>query len=99
MSGNGQSDARKIRGQLSHPIIDADGHWLEFGVLGPDQMRRIGGERAAEGFATARQRIRDSLSMSVADLRRRCIAPEAVSVFATKNTLDRAAAGCQLLVY
>jgi predicted TIM-barrel fold metal-dependent hydrolase len=99
MSGNGQSDARKIRGQLSHPIIDADGHWLEFGVLGPDQMRRIGGDRAAEGFATARQRIRDSLSMSVADRRRRWIAQEAFWGFPTKNTLDRATAMFPRLLY
>jgi predicted TIM-barrel fold metal-dependent hydrolase len=99
MSGNGQSDARKIRGQLSHPIIDADGHWLEFGVLGPDQMRRIGGDRAAEGFATARQRIRDSLSMSVADRRHRWIAQEAFWGFPTKNTLDRATAMFPRLLY
>jgi len=33
MSGNGHLDARKIRGQLGHPIVDADGHWLEYGPM------------------------------------------------------------------
>ena len=99
MSGNGHADARAIRDRLNHPIIDADGHWLEFGVLGLDQMRRIGGDRAAEGFASARQRIRDSLSMSVADRRRRWVAQEAFWAFPSKNTVDRATAMFPGLLY
>ena len=53
MSGNGEATAAQIRARLNHPIIDADGHWLEFGVLEPEEMRRIGGDRAAEETPSA----------------------------------------------
>ena len=51
MSGRAHSEAAKIRARVGHPIVDADADWLEFGVVGLDELRRIGGERAAEGFA------------------------------------------------
>jgi predicted TIM-barrel fold metal-dependent hydrolase len=92
MSGHAHSQAAEIRARVGHPIVDADGHWLEFGVVGLDELRRIGGERAAEGFAKSRARIRESLAMSVAERRRRWIAQEAFWAFPTKNTLDRAMA-------
>ena len=28
MALNGQTEARKLRDRLSHPVIDADGHWI-----------------------------------------------------------------------
>jgi hypothetical protein len=30
MAANGRSKSLEIRQRLSHPILDADGHWLEF---------------------------------------------------------------------
>lgn len=29
MHGPGQPEARKLRARPSHPIVDADGHWLD----------------------------------------------------------------------
>jgi hypothetical protein len=31
MSENGHMHARTLRARLNHPIVDADGHWLEYG--------------------------------------------------------------------
>jgi len=31
MSSNGNMNASRLRARLHHPIIDADGHWLEYG--------------------------------------------------------------------
>ncbi len=42
--------AAEIRKNLSHPVIDADGHWIEFGPLLRDELRRIGGDLAVEGY-------------------------------------------------
>jgi predicted TIM-barrel fold metal-dependent hydrolase len=92
MAGNRPSEAATLRAQLSHPIIDADGHWLEFAPVVGDQLRRIGGNRAAEGFAAAAQRVREALSMSVEDRRRRRIGQEAFWALPARNTLDRATA-------
>ena len=88
MSGHAHSTAAEIRARVGHPIVDADGHWLEFGVVGLDALRRTGGDKAAEGFAKSRARIRESLSMSVAERQRRWIAQETFWAFPTKNTLD-----------
>ena len=42
MGSNGQSEARRLRSRLDHPIIDADGHWLEFAPVMREEFRRIG---------------------------------------------------------
>jgi predicted TIM-barrel fold metal-dependent hydrolase len=38
--------ARSIRALLGHPVVDADGHWLEPGELFLDYVRELGGEPA-----------------------------------------------------
>ena len=35
MSTNQGSESEALRARLSHPVIDSDGHWVEFG---PDLM-------------------------------------------------------------
>ena len=54
MSSNGHVNASSLRARLRHPIIDADGHWLEFGPVVREQLRRIGGDQAVEGFSLFR---------------------------------------------
>jgi hypothetical protein len=41
-----QNEARKIRASLKHPVIDADGHWVEFPPLMRQEFKRIGGDRS-----------------------------------------------------
>src|SRR5216117_4373235 len=99
MLSNGQTEARKLRSRLSHPIIDADGHWAEFAPHMREEFRRIGGDAAVEALAMASARIPNSLSMSVAERRRRRIGQEAFWFLPTKNTLDRATAMMPRLLY
>ncbi|PYN82496.1 MAG: hypothetical protein DMD96_05805, partial [Candidatus Rokuibacteriota bacterium] len=99
MLTNGQTEARKIHARLKHPIIDADGHWAEFAPLMREEFRRIGGDTAVEALAMASARIPNSLSMSVAERRRRRIGQEAFWFLPTKNTLDRATAMMPRLLY
>ena len=42
------TDVRKIRAGLKHPIIDADGHWAEFHPHMRQEFKRIGGNIAVE---------------------------------------------------
>src|SRR5881275_611932 len=99
MLTNGQTEARKLRASLKHPIIDADGHWAEFAPHMREEFRRIGGDAAVEALAMASARIPNSLSMSVAERRRRRIGQEAFWFLPTKNTLDRATAMMPKLLY
>ena len=40
-----RASAAEIRDGLTHPIIDSDAHWLEFGPLVQERMYEIGGEK------------------------------------------------------
>ena len=99
MEGSGQSEARRVRSRLNHPIIDADGHWLEYPPVMREAFRRIGGEPAVQGLTIANQRVRDSLGMSLAERRRRRIGQEAFWASPSENTLDRATAMLPRLMY
>jgi hypothetical protein len=85
MSSNDHLKASEVRARVHHPVIDADGHWLEFGPTVCEQLRRIGGDRAVEGFTTFRSLIVRELKMSVADRRDRRTAQQAFWGIPAKN--------------
>src|SRR5438876_8474812 len=99
MSTNGDTQARKVRDSLKHPIIDADGHWAEYAPHMREEFRRIGGDAAVQALDMASARIPRSLSMSLAERRHRKIGQEAFWFLPTKNTYDRATAMLPRLLY
>src|SRR5213594_2285748 len=99
MSGNGHQTAAQIRSRLDHPVIDGDGHWVEFDPVFSERMRKVGGDKAAEGFLAAMKTTRDALSMSVAERRRRRVGQPAFWSRQAENTLDRATAMLPHLLY
>ena len=99
MLTSAETDARKLRARLHHPIIDADGHWAEFAPHMREEFRRIGGDTAVQALDMASARIPNSLRMSVGERRRRRIGQEAFWFLPTKNTLDRATAMMPRLLY
>src|SRR6266542_6737147 len=99
MSAEGHHTAAQIRSRLDHPVIDGDGHWVEFDPVFSDRMRKVGGDKAADGFLAAMQTTRDALSMSVAERRRRRVAQPAFWSRQAENTLDRATAMMPRLLY
>ena len=99
MSDNGHVDPRTLRARFSHPVIDADGHWLEYGPVMREAFRKIGGEAAAEGLALASQRVPNSLKMTVGERTRRRVGQEAFWSSPCENVLDRATAMLPRLLY
>jgi predicted TIM-barrel fold metal-dependent hydrolase len=99
MSSDGHPTATQIRSRLSHPVIDGDGHWVEFDPVFSARMRKVGGDRAADGFLAAMQTTRDALSMPLAERKRRRIAQSAFWSRQAENTLDRATAMMPRLLY
>src|SRR3989442_4711518 len=99
MLTDGPTDARMLRSRLNHPIIDADGHWLEYAPLMREEFRRIGGDAAAEALAIASDRIPSSLPMSLAERRRRRVGQEGFSGSPSENGLDQATAMLSRLPY
>ncbi|MCY4130749.1 MAG: amidohydrolase family protein [Gammaproteobacteria bacterium] len=93
------SEASQLRTDLGHPVIDADGHWLEYGPVVRSAMEAIGGKAATRAMEMNGARVGNSLRMTVADRRRANIAQEAFWGSPTKNTKDRATAMMPKLLY
>ena len=91
--------AGEIKSRLDHPIIDADGHWVEYGPVFTEQLKKVGGEDAARGWRAVSGRTREVLSMSVEERRRRRISQEAFWAHPSKNTRDLATALFPRLLY
>src|SRR5271156_3623044 len=89
MNGS-KSEAQKIPAGLKHPIIDADGHWLEFGPIIVEQLERHGGQIAVDGFRAFNGRVAKALAETSEERKRRRVAQEAFWAIPTKNSLDRA---------
>ena len=89
----------QIRARIHHPIMDADGHWLEYGPVITEQLRKIGGAAAVEGFQSIGKGVRESLSLSVADRRTRGLSQEAFWSSPSRNTRDRATGMLPRLLY
>jgi len=99
MSDHGHMDARTLHARLNHPIVDADGHWLEYGPVMREEFRRIGGDAAVEALATATSRVPSALTMSVAERSRRRVGQEAFWSSPSENVRDRATAMLPRLMY
>ncbi len=96
---HGHVPAAELRSRLGHPVIDADGHWVEYGPVLRDAMQRIGGDAAARGFASFSATVEQSLSLSVAERRHRGLSQEAFWGSPTRNTRDRATSMLPRLLY
>jgi predicted TIM-barrel fold metal-dependent hydrolase len=94
-----ETEARKIRSKLRHPIIDADGHWLEYTPVMREEFRKIGGDAAVEALAVAGSRVPNALKMSVAERARRRVGMESFWSSPSENVLDRATAMLPRLMY
>src|ERR1700759_4936899 len=99
MTGHAHQTPAQIRASLRHPVIDGDGHWVEYDPVFAGQMGKVGGDRAAAGFLAAMDVTRAVLDMSVAERKRRRIAMPGFWTRQTGNTLDRATAMMPRLFY
>jgi predicted TIM-barrel fold metal-dependent hydrolase len=90
VSNNAHPRPEQIRARLAHPVVDADGHWLHYGPVFREEIRKVGGDAALEGVLSVSKGTRETLSMSVAERRRRRIAQESFWSFPENNTRDRA---------
>jgi predicted TIM-barrel fold metal-dependent hydrolase len=99
MSGNGHRMAADIRSHLDHPVIDGDGHWVEFDPVFSERMGKVCGDKARDGFNAAMKTTVDSLSMTVAERKRRRVAQPGFWTRQSGNTLDRATAMMPRLLY
>ena len=65
MSAHGHPSPTQIRSSLDHPVIDGDGHWVEFDPVFAERMRKVGGDLAADGFLAALKTTEAIVSMGL----------------------------------
>jgi hypothetical protein len=101
------SKSAAVRARLTHPVIDSDGHTVEFEPAVMDCLRQVGGPRIVERYKTERTA---GMAASLGGLltwhrltpeerrdRRATIPPW--WALPTKNTLDRATSMLPKLLY
>ena len=99
MTGHHHQTATQIRAGLKHPVIDGDGHWVEYDPVFSERMRKVGGDKAADGFLKTMSSTKAALSMSVEERKRRRIAMPGFWSRQTEKTIDRATAMMPRMLY
>ncbi len=91
MSRNHSLAAAQLRARLNHPVIDSDGHWVEFGPQLNDYLKRIGGSKALDGFKSRPTEVWH-LTVPLQERRERRLDQPIWWGMPVRNTLDRATA-------
>lgn len=95
-----RSDAvAKIRGQLDHPVLDGDGHLIEFTPLVRDFLVELAGESVAQRFDALQNGSRLARQVPLEAKRGLGMTRFAWWGVPTRNTLDRATAMTPRLMY
>src|SRR5215213_6159152 len=89
----------KVHSRLKHPVVDGDGHWLEFPPVFSEKMRKAGGDKAADGFLAALKSTTDALKMTQETRDERRVALPNFWNRQAENTLDRATAMMPKMLY
>jgi predicted TIM-barrel fold metal-dependent hydrolase len=93
-------DVARVRGRLDHPVIDSDGHLLEFLPVVRDFVAELAGESVAARFDQVVNGGRTIHQFDPGDARRKMgLSRTAFWGVPTRNTLDRATAMFPSLLY
>ena len=96
---SGHLSPEQIHAKLGHPVIDGDGHWIEYAPVFAEKIRKAVGDKGANGFLASQRRIPNSLSLTLAERKRRGIAMEGNWGRQSTNTRDRATAMMPKMLY
>ena len=92
-------NASEVRASLSHPVIDSDAHWLEFGPMVIERLRAIGGEKAASAFTGLEEEVGVVQAMGPDERRQKRLGHPGFWMLPMANTRDRATAMMPSLLY
>jgi len=99
MSAHGDYQPEETRKKISHPVIDGDGHWIEYTPVFAERMRKVVGDKGADGFIASQRRIPDSLSLTIEERKKRGAGMEGYWGRQSTNTRDRATAMMPRMLY
>jgi predicted TIM-barrel fold metal-dependent hydrolase len=99
------SPSAAVRARLKHPVIDSDGHLIEFEPAFLDYLRRVGGSKMVERFSSEERstgswgRLFRWYRLSPSERRSERATRPPWWALPTKNTLDRATATLPKLLH
>lgn len=95
------ASAESIHARLSHPVIDSDGHWIEFEPAALEYLHQVGGPRIVERYQKVANQFGNKkwAQLSGQERRERRLLQPAWWGVPTKNTRDRATAMLPRLLY
>lgn len=102
MSSGQPSKSAQVRARLTHPVIDSDGHTVEFQPAVMDHLERIGGAGIVERYRaalSARNGQRGWSALTPEQRRDHHVTIPPWWALPTRNTLDRATAMLPKLLY
>jgi len=101
MDTNHRTASTSIHAHLTHPVIDADGHWIEFEPTLLDYLKHVGGPTMVERFRREDYLagLRSWSQMTPEERRARRPTQPAWWGLPAKNSLDRATAMLPRLLY
>jgi predicted TIM-barrel fold metal-dependent hydrolase len=96
-----QTASASIRAHLPHPVIDGDGHWIEFEPTLLDYLKQVGGPSMVDRYRrnTYTGDLQHWARMSQEERHARRSLQPSWWAFPTKNSLDRATAMLPRLLY
>src|SRR5690348_5269626 len=89
----------QIRKTLSHPVIDGDGHWIEYTPVFAEKIRKVVGDKGADGFLAQQRFIPDTLRLSIDERKQRGVGMQGQWGRQSVNTRDRATAMMPKMLY
>jgi predicted TIM-barrel fold metal-dependent hydrolase len=89
----------KIHSRLSHPVIDSDGHWIEYEPAVMEYVRSVVGDQSAARYERITRVTIGNAGTTLEQRQANKLAQPAWWTFPTKNTLDRATAMLPKLLY
>src|ERR1700732_5631126 len=89
MSAHGDYQPEETRKSLSHPVIDGDGHWIEYTPVFAEKMRKVVGDKGADGFLAAQRFIPDTLRLTIAERKERGVGMQGYWGRQSNNTRER----------
>src|SRR4051812_29827701 len=102
MEKQGSSRSEAIRARINFPVIDSDGHAIEFAPALLDFLKEVGGEDMVKrylGIGSLGLTRVDWFSLTPQERRDRRVARPTWWGVPTKNTLDRVTAALPGLLY
>ena len=92
-------NSQEIHDRLSHPVIDSDAHWLEFGPMMKERIEKIAGRRVADCFDGLDSIIGEAQRLGPEGRRHHRAAHPGFWQLPMANTRDRATAMMPRLLY